>query len=74
MDLKEIQKGRLWFHCMIDRDTKYMVAVLIDTKKSEVVVDQIFQCWITYFGSLKKLHGDCGGKFCNEVFREMNEG
>lgn len=44
MDLKEIQKGRLRLLHMIDGATKYMVAALIDTKKSEVVVDQIFPC------------------------------
>ena len=73
MDLKEIQKGRLWFLHMIDGATKYMVAALIDMKKIEVVADRIFQCWIAYFGSPKKLHSDCGGTFCNEVLRKMNE-
>ena len=44
MDLKEIQKGGLWFLYMIDGATKYTVAVLIDTKNSEVVVYRICQC------------------------------
>lgn len=71
MDLKEIQKGGLWFLYMIDGATKYTVAVLIDTKNSEVVVYRICQCQIAYFGFPKKLHSDCGGEFCNEVLREM---
>ena len=54
MDLKEIRKGRLWFLHMIHGATEYTVAALIDTKKSEVVVDRIFQCWIAHFGPLKK--------------------
>ena len=44
MDLKEIQKGGLWFLYMIDGATKYTVAVLIDRKNSEVVVYRICQC------------------------------
>ena len=58
---------------MIDGAKKYTVARLIGTKKSEIVVNWIFHCWIAYFESLKKLHSDCGGEFCNEVLREMNE-
>jgi hypothetical protein len=73
MDLKEITKGKLWFLHMIDGATKYTVASLIDTKKKEVVVDRIFEGWIAYFGAPRKLHSDCGGEFCNEVLREMNE-
>ena len=45
MDLKEIQKGKLWFLHMIDGATKYTVDSLIESKK-EIIVDHIFQCWI----------------------------
>ena len=34
---------------------------------------RIFEGWIAYFGASRKLHSDCGGEFCNEVLREMNE-
>ena len=53
IDLKKIQKGRLWFLHMINGATKYNGIALIDTKKSEVVVDRIFQCWIACFVSEK---------------------
>ena len=39
MDLKKIQKERLWFLHTIDGATKHTVAVIIDTKMSEIVVD-----------------------------------
>jgi len=73
MDLKEVEKGKLWFLHLIDGATKYTAAALIESKKKEIVVDRIFQRWIAYFGAPKRLHSDCGGEFCNEVLEEMNE-
>ena len=73
VDLKEIEKGKLWFLHLIDGATRYTMAVLINTKKKEVVVDRIFQCWIAYFGAPRRLHSDCGGEFVNDVLEEMNE-
>ena len=28
---------------------------------------------VSLFGAPQKFHNDCGGEFCNEVFRELNE-
>ena len=72
MDLKELEKGKLWFLHLVDAGTRYTGACLIKTKK-EVVVCRIFQIWIAYFGSPRKFHSDCGGEFCNEVMEEMSE-
>ena len=73
IDLKELEKGKLWFLHMVDAATRYTAACIIHTKKKEEVVCRIFQLWIAYFGTPKKFHSDCGGEFCNDVFREMNE-
>ena len=42
MNLKMIQKLKLWFLYMINGATKHMVGALIDTKKREIIIDCIF--------------------------------
>ena len=73
MDLKEIEKGKLWILHLVDSATRYTAATLINTKKKEVVVKKIFQIWMSYFGSPEKFHNDCGGEFENNVMKEMAE-
>ena len=67
MDLKEIEKGKLWILHLIDAATRYTAGCLIKTKKKEMVVCCIFKIWIAYFGSPEKFYSDCGGEFCNKV-------
>ena len=73
MDLKELKKGKLWILHLIDSATRYTAAAIIHSKNKNLVVRRIFQIWIAYFGAPKKFHSDCGGEFCNDIFREMNE-
>jgi len=73
MDLKEVEKGKVWILHLVDTATRYTSACLINTKRKEVVVTKLFQIWLAYFGSPSKFHNDCGGEFCNEVLREMCE-
>jgi hypothetical protein len=72
MDLKEVIKGKLWILHLIDSATRYTAATLINTKKKDVVVYQICRIWLSYFGSPRKIHSDCGGEFVNSVFLELN--
>ena len=73
MDLKEVEKGKVWLLHLIDHGTRYTAAAVVKSKRANVIVQKIFQIWISYFGSPKVFHSDCGGEFANEVFREMNE-
>ena len=73
MDLKEFKHNKIWILHLIDCATRYSAACLITTKRKEVIVQRLFQTWISYFGCPKKFHSDNGGEFANEVFREMNE-
>ena len=73
MDLKEVEKGKIWILHLVDAFARYTAASLINTKKTEVVVCRIFQIWLAYFGAPKKFHNDCGGEFVSAVFMEMNE-
>ena len=73
MDLKEVQKGKVWILHLIDSHTRYIATSLITSKRKETVVERIFKIWIAYFGAPLKFHSDNGGEFANEIFREMNE-
>ena len=73
MDLKETEKGREWILHLVDHGTRYTAAVLINSKKKDVIVKNIFKMWIAYFGAPKVFHSDCGGEFSNDVFKEMAE-
>ena len=42
MNLKMIQKLKLWFLYMINGATKHKVGALTDTKKREIIIDCIF--------------------------------
>lgn len=58
---------------MVDAVTRYTNAVLVKSKKAEVIVNEIFNNWIKFFGAPKRFHSDNGGEFENEVFTEMCE-
>ena len=53
---------------MLSQDMQF-----IDRKLPEVVVHKIFTCWITKFGSPKRIWTDLGGEFNNEQIKEMSE-
>ena len=73
MDLKELKHTKLWMLHLIDAATRYSGASLIRSKRAEVIINNVFQHWIRYFGSPTKFLSDNGGEFANEQFREMNE-
>eukprot|EP00794_Sanderia_malayensis_P014650 gene14650-16168_t len=70
---KEVNKGKLWILHLVDEATRYTAAAVIDTKRTEVVVEKIFKIWLAYFGTPKKMHSDNGGEFSSHVMREMHE-
>ena len=73
MDLKEVEKGKIWILHLVDSCTRYTATALIKSKRKEVIVKKIFKIWLAYFGAPLKFHSDNGGEFANETFREMNE-
>lgn len=73
MDLKEVVKGKVWILHLVDEATRYTAASIIETKKTDVVVERIAQIWFAYFGSPKKMHNDNGGEFSSEVMRDLHE-
>ena len=73
MDLKDVIKGKLWILHLIDAGTRYTNAMLIKSKRKEVIVNMIFENWIKYFGSPLRFHSDNAGEFANETFAGMSE-
>ena len=73
MDLKEVAKGKVWLLHLVDEATRYTAAAVINSKKTEIVVEKIIQIWFAYFGAPKKMHSDNGGEFSSEVMRDLHE-
>ena len=73
MDLKEVEKGKVWILHLVDAATRYTAACLIRRKKKNLVMCRIFQIWVACFGEPGKFHSDCGGEFANDAFCEMKE-
>ena len=73
MDLKELNHTKLWMLHLIDAATRYSGEALVKSKRAEVIINNVFQMWIRYFGSPAKFLSDNGGEFANEQYREMNE-
>ena len=73
MDLKEFVHNESWILHLIDSATRYSAARLIYSKKQDVIVQNIYQMWFTYFGAPRKFLSDNGGEFSNDLYREMNE-
>ena len=74
MDLKEISKDPCeWILHFVDGATRYTNAVLVKSKKKDIIVQEVFENWIKYFGSPSRFHSDNGGEFSNDTFTEMSE-
>ena len=51
--------------------TRFSTAAVIRSKEKEEIIDKIFKHWVALFGCPRKVLSDNGGKFNNEVFRDM---
>ena len=72
IDLKEVEKGKVWILHLTDGATRCTGACL-SRRKKELIVCHIFQIWVAYFGASGKFHGNCDGEFAIDVFREINK-
>ena len=72
VDLHELGNSSYMLH-MIDEFSRFSVAVLMKTKKTEDFVDKFMQNWIQYFGYPKTLFSDNGGEFNSHLVREFGE-
>lgn len=73
LDLAEYEHHKSWVLHLIDSTTRYSQAKLITSKKKEVIIENIYLMWISYFGSPVRFLSDNGGEFSNDHYRQMNE-
>ena len=71
MDLKVW--NQVYFLVIIDLATRFCAAAVISNKQPSTIIRTLFTCWITTFGSPKKILTDNGREFNNEELRELGE-
>ena len=72
MDLKEVEKGKVWIIHLIDAATTYTATCLIRRRKKELVVSHISDTGCLFWSNFK-FHSGYGGEFANDVFHEINK-
>ena len=72
MDLHQLSDN-IWYFHMIDEFTRFSNAVIIKSKATRVVTNKLIQCWISLFGSPKRVLSGNGGEFESSEFKDMCE-
>ena len=77
MDLKEctgkLAKKHKYILHMIDAFTRYSVSVFLPRKLTSLVVNKVFECWISKYDSPKRIWTDLGKEFTSDEMKEMSE-
>ena len=72
LDLKEWEKGKVWFLHLIDAATRFTLSTIITNKRPSTIIQKVMTLWIgSGFGVPKKFLADNGGEFANEEYRDM---
>ena len=71
MDLKSY--GKVYFLVIVDVYTKFCAAAVINNKRPETIIENLFSSWITLFGAPKKILTDNGGEFSNSIMIQFAE-
>uniref|UniRef100_A0A2C9L444 Integrase catalytic domain-containing protein n=1 Tax=Biomphalaria glabrata TaxID=6526 RepID=A0A2C9L444_BIOGL len=69
MDLKQYKDQ--WILHMVDMWSRYSVSVLINRKKTSIVIDALMTNWVGIFGVMKALMTDNGDEFTSDELREV---
>ena len=69
LDMKHI-KGNKILH-LIDRFSKYSVAVRVLNKENSIIINTIFKYWVAYFRCPSNVLTDNGREFDNQYFCDM---
>lgn len=74
MDLKEWNKGQVYFLHVIDVATRFSRSAVIYSKEKRVIIDKVIEMWMgTGLGAPEKILCDNGGEFANSEFLDMCE-
>lgn len=73
MDLKTYSNNSIYFLHLIDHATRFSQAVVIRSKRAEVIAKEFMMSWIAIFGCPEKVLSDNGGEFANSTFIDLCE-
>ena len=74
LDLKEYEKGKIYFLHMIDMASRFSRSCVIKSKEPNVIVESIVTQWIgSGLGAPGKILCDNGGEFANQTFLDLCE-
>lgn len=71
MDLKTVEKDKIYILHLICLGTKYSQAGVVRSKHQDVIIRKVLELWIRNFGSPRTFMTDNGREFSNESFREL---
>ena len=69
IDLKKWQNK--WILHIIDMWSRFSVSVLVDSKNTSVIIDNLIEHWVAIFGVMGSILSDNGGEFSSEEMREV---
>ena len=74
LDLKEFEKGKIYFLHMIDLASRFSRSCVIKSKEPKVIVENLITKWIgSGLGAPRKILCDNGGEFANQTFLDLCE-
>ena len=74
LDLKEFEKGKIYFLHMIDMASRFSRSCVIKSKEPNVIVESVITQWIgSGLGAPLKILCDNGGEFSNQTFFDLCE-
>ena len=69
LDLKQWKSNpKVWFLHIIDHLTQFSASCVIEAKRKDEIIEQIFTIWVSTFGLPKKFLVDKSGEFSNDDF------
>ena len=71
MDLKTVEKDKVYLLHLIDLGTRYSAAGVVKSKHQDVIIKKVLSLWIQTFGAPRRFLTDNGGEFSNDSFREL---
>ena len=71
MDLKTVEKDKVYLLHLIDLGTRYSAAGVVKSKHQDVIIKKVLSLWIQIFGAPRRFLTDNGGEFSNDSFREL---
>ena len=70
MDLHSLGKN-IWYFHIIEKFTRVSNTTIIKSKNPPIIIKNVFQNWISFFGSTSKVFSNNVGEFSSEEFSDF---